>query len=133
MLNSKIKVVSLFSILFVIMAVGVLADSPYQDCSVYGNCIIPTPGTNLISGANYSINVNNSYFLNGHPDTYFCINSTMINYVPYSGADDNIDLNSNDYISIGDIYTRYVNNVDFRNITITSTSTENQIVWEIII
>jgi hypothetical protein len=47
----------------------VLADVGYSDCTIYGNC---QPAKAVTSSTNYSlINVNNSLFLNNHPDTYF--------------------------------------------------------------
>lgn len=60
----KSKILILFLILFSCSFVLAI----YEDCSLYGTC---KPVSPIISGANYSINVNNSNFLEGFPASYF--------------------------------------------------------------
>lgn len=80
----------------------------YDDCSIYGNC---KPVASIVTGANYSINVNNTDYFQGYTPTtlkdwiqglfnsIFLLksewNSTNTSYVPYTGATSNVDLGTN--------------------------------------
>jgi hypothetical protein len=58
------------------------------------------------SSINYStVNVNNSDYLDGHDSDYFCVNTSLINYVPYTGATQNVNLGSKSITTTGVITT----------------------------
>jgi hypothetical protein len=66
-------------------------------------------GDKVITGANYSINVNNTNFLEGHPASYFYpasnpnnyINTSpdLSDYVPYNGSTTNLNFTKNIYLA----------------------------------
>jgi len=106
----------LIGILFIfIFSLSFISASIYDDCEIYGNCEPISEG--IVTGANYSINVNNSNYLQGYTPTtlgtwlnttfgwitedigtlvnYFTKTEIESNYVPYTGANQNVDLGDN--------------------------------------
>lgn len=51
-------------ILIILFAINIISADTYSDCSVYGNCQDKS-GTDIITGGNYTINTNNSDYLQG--------------------------------------------------------------------
>lgn len=113
--NKKLFVILalfLFSFLFLF---GFISADIYDDCEIYGNCE-PVGGTDIVPGANYTINVNNSNYLQGYTPTTLgsflqsifgwinwgdvtngtlALSSDLNNYVPYNGANQNVNLGNN--------------------------------------
>jgi len=139
--SSRITI-SIISFSFIFLFLSLVSGTPYQECSVYGNCKVIKPTT---SQTNFSsVNVNNSQYLQGYtpstlynhykilfdliyqpigdylttwlvPDVtngYLYNDSTKIyfneskiteKFIPYTGAVNNVDLNSKNLITTGTV------------------------------
>ncbi|MCK9430523.1 MAG: hypothetical protein M0R17_11025, partial [Candidatus Omnitrophica bacterium] len=54
------------SIIFGMFLINLISAGIYENCEIYGNC---KPVTSITTGANYTINVNNSDYLRGYSPT----------------------------------------------------------------
>lgn len=70
------------------------ADDPYNDCTIFGNC---PPAQTVITFNNNTGNVNNSIYWNG------LTTSNLSSYVPYVGANKNVNLNNFNLSNVKDI------------------------------
>jgi hypothetical protein len=125
-LQSRRAIILIGVILFInFLLVGFTSAGIYSDCSIYGSC---SPILTTTSSVNYSlVNVNNSNYLQGYTPltlrTFFentlnnlvnyysktdinnfnasYLNTTNYSYVPYTGANQNVNLGNNNFTTNG--------------------------------